>query len=64
VRVVQSVAAVVLVGNLGEHGRPQVTSALTLVSGPRGRTEMLGGGVAGHGLLEFDPHDERTVVGA
>ena len=63
-RVVQAVAPVVLVGDLGEHRRPQVARVGALVSGPRGGAEMLGGGVTGHGLLQLDPDDERGVVGA
>ena len=64
VGVVQPVAPVVFVGDLREHRRPQVARVGALVTGPRGGAQMLGGGVAGHRLLQLDPDDERGVVGA
>ena len=60
--VVEAVAAVVLVGDSVEHVRPHELGVGALVAGPRGGAEVLRGGVAGHGLLQFDADDERRAV--
>ena len=60
--VVEAVAAVVLVGDLGEHVRPHERGVLALVADPGGGAEVLRGGVAGHRLLQLDADDERAVV--
>ena len=51
--VVEAESAVVLVGYLGEHVRPEILGLLPLVAGPGRRTEVSRGGVAGDGLLQF-----------
>ena len=64
VGLVDAVATVVLVGDLGEHVGPHELGVGALVADPRGRAEVLGGGVAGHGLLQLDADDQRGLVGA
>ena len=59
---VQSVAAVVLVGDGGEHRRPEVFRIRPFVSGPGRGAEMARRGVAVDGLLEFDAENQRGVV--
>ena len=59
---VQSVAAVVFVGDRGEHRRPEELRVGPLVSGPGRGAEMTRRGVAGHGLLQLDAEDQRGVV--
>ena len=59
---VQAVAAVVFVGDLGEHRRPEELRVSAFVARPCRGTEMTCGGVAGHRLLQFDAEDQRGVV--
>ena len=59
---VQSVAAVVLVGDRGEHRRPQELRVCPFVPGPGRGAEMTGRGVTGHGLFQLDAEDQRGVV--
>ena len=62
VRVVETVASVVLVGDGAEDVGPHETGALTVVAHPGGRAEMRGRLVPGHGLLELDAQHQRAVV--
>ena len=60
--VVQTIAPVVFVSHLREHRRPQVACANPLVTRPRGRAQVLGGGITGDRLLQLDTHLKRGVV--
>ena len=51
-------------GHPVEHVRPHELGVGALVVGPRGGAQVLGGGVTGHRLLQFDADDERRSVGA
>ena len=62
VRLVDAVPAVVLVGDVGEHRRPHELRVGALVTRPRRRAQMLGGGVAGHGLLQFQSDHQCGAV--
>ena len=62
VSVVDAESAVIFVGDLGEHRRPQEFGVGALVAGPGGRAQMSGGGVAGHCLLQFQADDQCGPV--
>ncbi len=64
VALVDAVAPVVLGGHPVEHVRPHELRIAAFMAGPCGRTEMFGGGVARHGLLQFDPDDQGGAVRA
>ena len=64
VGLVEAVPPVVLVGDAGEHVGPHELGVGALVADPGGRAEVLGGGVARHGLLQLDADDQRGLVGA
>ena len=64
VRLVQAVAAVVLVGQLAEHVRPHVPGVLALVADPGGRAEMPGRLGAGHVPLLLHGDHQHAVVAA
>ena len=64
VGLVEAVPPVVLVGDAGEHAGPHEFGVGTLVADPGGRAEVLGGGVAGHGLLQLDADHQRRAVRA
>jgi hypothetical protein len=62
VGLVEAVPPVVLVGEAGEHIGPHEFGIGALVADPGGRAEVLGGGVARHGLLQLDADDQRGPV--
>ena len=64
VDLVEAVATVVLVGDLGEHVGPHELGVGALVSDPCRSAEVVGGGVARHGLLQLDADHQRGLVGA
>ena len=64
VRIVQAVAAVVLIGQLAEHVRPHVLGVLALVTDPRSRAEVAGRGVPRDVPLLLDGDHQHAVVAA
>ena len=62
VLVVEAVAALVLVAELAEQGRPRVLDALGLAGHPRGRAEVLLDGERIRGAHQLDAEDQRAVV--
>ena len=62
VRVVQSVAAVVLLGEAVEHVRPHVAGLGALATDVGRGTEVLGGKIAGHIAFDLGADHERDVV--
>ena len=64
VGIVQTVAAIVLVGELAERPRPAVLRVQGVVADPRGGHHEVGRVVPGDAALELDPEHKRGVVPA